>query len=143
VTLTQATVPKCRAAVLLEVLLALMLFAATAAIVTSSMNASMVGLDRLRLNTHAVNLATSVFAELELGQRAADASGEQMLEKPFEVWTCELARTGGETEAGEASGLNQIEVILRHKDSGLVYRQMQWLKLSAPARTAGLSSPNP
>ncbi len=142
-TLTQTTASKRRAAVLLEVLLALMLFAATAAIVTSSMNASMVGLDRLRLNTHAVNLATSVFAELELGQRAADTSGEQMLEKPFETWTCELALLSGETEAGETSGLSQIEVILRHKDSGLVYRQMQWLKLSAPARTAGLSSPNP
>jgi hypothetical protein len=30
---------------------------------------------------------------------------------------------------GESSGLTQIEVILRHRDSELVYRQKQWLKL--------------
>jgi len=120
-----------RGAVLLEVLLALMLFAVTAAIITSSMNASMDGLERLKRNTHAANLAATTFAELELGLRPADASGEQALEKPFDAWTCELSRVGAENESGEASDLTQIEVILRHKDSELVYRQMQWLKLPA------------
>jgi type II secretory pathway pseudopilin PulG len=120
-----------RGAVLLEVLLALMLFAVTAAIITSSMNASMDGLERLKRNTHAANLAATTFAELELGLRPADASGEQALEKPFEAWTCEVSRVGAENESGEASDLTQLEVILRHKDSDLVYRQMQWLKLPA------------
>lgn len=135
---------------LLEVLLALMLFAITAAIITSSMNASMDGLERLKLNTHAANLAATVFAELELGQRAADASGEQALEKPFDAWTCELARLGAENESGEASDLTQIEVILRHKESERVYRQMQWLKLPAAKAlsedlplTAGTGGVNP
>jgi type II secretory pathway pseudopilin PulG len=139
-----------RGAVLLEVLLALMLFAVTAAIITSSMNASMDGLERLKLNTHAANLASTLFAELELSLRAADASGEQALEKPFDAWTYELGRTGAENESGEASGLTQIEVILRHKDSELVYRQMQWLKLpevkaaaEGAALTVGTGGPNP
>lgn len=123
--------PAARGAVLLEVLLALMLFAITAAIITSSMNASMDGLERLKLNTHAANLAATTFAELELGLRAMDASGEQALEKPFDAWTCELSRLDAENESGEASDLTQIEVILRHKDFELVYRQMQWLKLPA------------
>ncbi len=121
-------------AVLLEVLLALMLFAVTAAIITSSMNASMDGLERLKLNTHAANLAATIFAELELGQRAADSSGEQTLEKPFDTWTYEVARVTSETETVEADasgGLTQLEVILRHKDPDLVHRQMQWLKLPA------------
>lgn len=129
-----------RGAVLLEVLLALMLFAVTAAIITSSMNASMDGLERLKRNTHAANLAATTFAELELGLRPSDASGEQALEKPFDVWTCELSRLGAENESGEASDLTQIEVILRHKDSELVYRQMQWLKLPA-AKAATDESP--
>lgn len=121
-------------AVLLEVLLALMLFAVTAAIITSSMNASMDGLERLKLNTHAANLAATIFAELELGQRAADSSGEQPLEKPFDTWTCEIAPVTSEmetVEVDEAGGLAQLEVILRHKDPDLVHRQMQWLKLPA------------
>ncbi len=130
-----------RGAVLLEVLLALMLFAVTAAIITSSMNASMDGLERLKLNTHAANLAATTFAELELGLRAADASGEQAMEKPFDAWTCELVRLGAENESGEASDLTQIEVILRHKDSELVHRQMQWLKLTEPKVSPDEDSP--
>jgi type II secretion system protein I len=129
---------KARGAVLLEVLLSLMLFAVTAAIITSSMNASMDGLERLKQNTHAANLAATTFAELELGLRPVEASGEQAFEKPFDGWTYELARLGAENESGAASELTQIEVILRHKDSGLVYRQMQWLKLpEAKAVTDG------
>lgn len=147
---TGSSAVEARGAVLLEVLLALMLFAVTAAIITSSMNASMDGLERLKRNTHAANLAATVFAELELGQRAADASGEQAFEKPFEEWTCEVARLGAENESGEASDLTQLEVILRHKDSDLVYRQMQWLKLPAAKAlseesplTAGTGGVNP
>jgi len=117
--------------VLLEVLLALVLFVGAAAIITASMNASLEGLDRLKLNTHAGNLASSVLAELQLGIRVADVSGEQAFEKPFEEWTCELARAGAETESGEASGLSQIEVIIRRKNPDLVYRQAQWMKLDA------------
>lgn len=128
-----------RGAVLLEVLLALMLFAVTAAIITSSMNASMDGLERLKRNTHAANLASTVLAELELGLRPADASGEQALEKPFDAWTFELSQVGAENESGEVSDLTQLEVILRHKDSEFVYRQMQWLKL--PAASAGTDEP--
>ena len=132
---------------LLEVLLALVLFVAAAAIITASMNASMEGLERLKLNTHAGNLAASVLAELQLGIRVADANGEQMFEKPFEEWTWELTRTSAETESGEASGLTQIEVIIRRKNPDLVYRLAQLLKLepakqSEPLTTAS-SAVNP
>ena len=141
------TIATQRAAVLLEVLLALVLFVAAAAIITASMNASMEGLDRLKLNTHAGNLAASVLAELQLGIRVADSSGEQMFEKPFEEWTWELTRTSAETESGEASGLTQIEVIIRRKNPDLVYRLAQLLKLepakqSEPLTTAS-SAVNP
>ncbi len=132
---------------LLEVLLALVLFVAAAAIITASMNASREGLDRLKMNTHAGNLAASVLAELQLGIRVADSSGEQMFEKPFEEWTWELTRTSAETESGEASGLTQIEVIIRRKNPDLVYRLAQLLKLepakqSEPLTTAS-STANP
>ena len=132
-----------RAAVLLEVLLALVLFVVAAAIITASMNASMEGVDRLKLNTHAGNLAVTVLAELQLGIRAADANGEETFEKPFEEWTCEVARTGAETESGESSGLTQVEVIIRRKNPDLVYRQAQLLKLEPAKAGARLTAANP
>ena len=133
-----------RGAVLLEVLLALMLFAVTAAIITSSMNASMDGLERLKRNTHAANLASTVLAELELGLRPADASGERTLAgylTPASGVVALRAGDGAEKsgESGEVSDLTQLEVILRHKDSEFVYRQRQWLKL--PAASAGTDEP--
>ena len=127
-------------AVLLEVLLALVLFVGAAAIITASMNASMEGLDRLKLNTHAGNLSASVLAELQLGIRVADTSGEQSFEKPFEEWTWELARAAAETESGEASGLTQVEVIIRRKNPDLVYRQAQLLKLEPAKQSSPLTS---
>ena len=129
-----------RGAVLLEVLLALVLFVAAAAIITASLNASLEGLDRLKLNTHAGNLAGTVLAELQLGIRAADVSGEQAFEKPFEEWTCELARAAAETESGEASGLTQVEVIIRRKNPDLVYRQAQLLKLEPAKQSTALTA---
>ena len=131
-------------AVLLEVLLALVLFVVAAAIITASMNASLEGLDRLKLTTHAGNLAASVLAELQLGSRVADVNGEQPFEKPFDEWTWEVAQVGAETETGDASGLIQVEVIIRRKNPDLVFRQAQLLKLE-PAKpgvplTAGLSA---
>ena len=126
-----------RGAVLLEVLLALALFVAAAAIVTASMNASLEGLDRLKLNTHAVNLAVTVFSELQLGSRAVEVNGAQAFEPPFQDWSWELALTPSETETGESGGLTQVEVIIRRKDPDVVYRQAQLLKLekSKPAAT--------
>ena len=129
-----------RGAVLLEVLLALVLFVAAAAIITASMNASLEGLDRLKLNTHAGNLAASVLAELQLGIRTVDVSGEQPFEKPFDEWTCELSRAGAETESGEASGLTQVEVIIRRKNPDLVYRQAQLLKLEPAKQSTALTA---
>lgn len=125
---------------MLEVLLALVLFVAAAAIITASMNASLEGLDRLKLNTHAGNLAATALAELQLGIRTADVSGEQAFEKPFDEWTCELALTGAETESGEASGLTQVEVIIRRKNPDLVYRQAQWLKVDRAKRGTALTA---
>ncbi len=131
---------------LLEVLLALVLFVAAAAIITASMNASLEGLDRQKLTMHASNLGASILAELELGSRTADVTGEQPFEEPFADWTWEVVLAGTETESGEVSELTQVEVILRRKDPHMVHRQAQLMKL-APAKsgsaplTAAMSSP--
>lgn len=118
-----------RGTALLEVILALALFVIAAAIVTSGMNASTDSLDRQRLNTHAANLAATALAEIQLGIRSTAEAGEQPFAAPFDKWTAELSVTPTETESGEASGLLHVEVIIRHKESALVRRLAQVIRL--------------
>lgn len=122
-----------RGTALLEVILALALFVTAAAIVTSGMNASADNLDRQRLNTHAANLAATVLAEIQLGIRPTSEAGEQPFTAPFDLWTAELSVTPAETETGEASGLLRVEVIIRHKESTLVRRLTQVIRIPQAA----------
>lgn len=123
-----------RGAALLEVIIALALFVAMAAVMTSALSSSLDSLDRQRLNTHATNLASSILAELELGVRSTESSGPQPLGFPYEDWTWEAAVTGTETETGEASGLSRVEVIVRHKSSPIVRRLAQYVNLDRTSR---------
>jgi type II secretory pathway pseudopilin PulG len=126
-----------RGTALLEAILALALFVTAAAIVTSGMSASTDNLDRQRRNTHAANLAATVLAEIQLGLRSTAEAGEQPFAAPFDQWTAELVVTPTETEIGEASGLLRVEVIIRHKESTLVRRLAQVIRVpETPARTA-------
>lgn len=121
-------------AALLEVIIALALFVAMAAVMTSALTSSLDSLDRQRLNTHATNLASSILAELELGIRSTESSGPQPVGFPYEDWTWEAAITGTETETGEASGLMRVEVIVRHKSSPIVRRLAQFVTLDRTPR---------
>lgn len=124
-----------RGAALLEVLIALALFVAAAAVVTGALNSSMQSLERQRLGTHALNLAASVMAELQLGIRVPGGEGRRPFDAPFQDWSWELALTPTETEAGEATGLTRVEVIVRHETPLLVQRLTQVLKLGRGATT--------
>lgn len=128
-------------AVLLEVVLALVLFAAAAAIVVAGMNASVNSVERLRLNTHAVNLASTVLAELQLGLRSLDALGPEDFEAPFEGWSWELSPTSESDDLATGPRLTKVEVIIRHADPPLVYRMCQVLQVGDAAELA--SSPTP
>lgn len=123
-------------AALLEVIIALALFVATAAIITSALSASLESLDRQRRTLHASNLANSVMAELQLGIRAPGNSGAQPFEAPFDQWTWELAVTSSETETGESSDLTHAEVIIRHKEFPTVRRLAQLIAFDRSRRTA-------
>lgn len=125
-----------RGTALLEVVLALALFVAAAAIVTSGMNASAESLQRQRLNTHALNLACTVMAEVQLGIRSVAAGGEQGFEPPFEDWTWQVSASPTETEAGDAGGSLRVEVIIRNKNSSIVRRLAQWVRVDSLARSA-------
>lgn len=131
-----------RGAALLEVIIALALFVATAAIITSALSASLDSLDRQRRTLHAANLANSVMAELQLGIRAPGNTGAQPFEAPFDQWTWELAITGSETETGESSDLSRAEVIIRHKEFPTVRRLAQLIALDQSRRTSAPATPS-
>jgi type II secretory pathway pseudopilin PulG len=119
--------------VLLEVILALVLFVAAAAVVTSAVNASLDSVDRQRLTSHAVNLASSVLAELQIGARSAALVGPEEFAAPFEGWTWELELQPMESDAGETTPLTRVEVVIRHKEPAMVYRLAQVIRFGKTA----------
>ena len=124
-----------RGAVLLEVILALVLFAAAAAIIGAGFHSAISGVERQKLNAHAVNLAVSVLSEIQMGLRTVESVGPESFVSPFDHWTWALALSSAEDEAGEVSGLTRVEVIVRHDDPPLVHRLTQLLKLEKKLST--------
>ena len=116
-------------AVLLEVVLALVLFVAAATIISAGLNASLDSVDRLRLNTHAANLAVSVLSELQMGIKTTAVTGPQQFKAPFEGWTWEIQTATADSEFSRSSSSQKIEIIIRHDDPAIVYRLSQILQI--------------
>lgn len=111
---------------MLEVVLALLLFVAAVAVVSSALNSSMASVERQRFVVQAANLAVTVHAELDLGLRTTESLGPEQFEKPFDQWTWQLIPAVAEQNAsGEASGLSAIEVVIRNTNTAGVYRLAQ------------------
>ena len=121
-----------RAVALLEVILALVLFVAAAAVVTSGLNSALYSLDRQRIHLHMVNLASSNLAEIQLGIRSLEVGSAQTLPPPWDHFTVELAVTATRTEVAEAGGLTQVEAIIHHSGSTVVHRLSQSIRLPTP-----------
>ena len=116
-------------AVLVEVILALVLFAAAAVVIGAGMHSAIEGVTRQKLNLHAVNLAVSVLSEIQMGFRSVESLGPETFESPFDHWTWQLILTPTETDAAETSDLTRVEIIVRHDDPAVVHRLTQILKL--------------
>ena len=132
-----------RGAVLLEVVLALVLFVAAATIIGSALNTSANGVERLRLSVHAADLATSVLSELQIGSRTPGDGSPEPFAPPFDTWMWQVSTSPVEevtqvssAAGGAASGLQsalpggdsslvKVEVTVRDTDSDFVYRISQ------------------
>lgn len=116
---------------LLEVVLALVLFVAAATVLTSGLSASLDQIERLRTQAHAADYAVSVLSELQMGLKTLAVSGPQAFVPPAEGWTWEIVSTPIQSGFGleEASAFKKIEVIIRHEEPPLVYRLVQVLPL--------------
>jgi hypothetical protein len=120
-------------AVLLEVILALVLFVAAAAVVSTALRSSVDSGERLRLGVHADNLAATVLAELEMGTRSPAVPGPAPFEPPFTNWTWQIVPPAGDLPGAP------FEVIIRHDSSELVRRLAQAIQL--PSRSAASGDP--
>lgn len=120
-----------RGAVLLEVVLALVLFVGAATVITAGLRASVDATDRLRHNTHAANLAVSILSELKMGVRPVESGEPQPFEPPFETWTWQIL-TEGASIGGDSQAVRQFEVVVRHLESGVVLRLAEAIRLPPP-----------
>jgi len=135
-----------RGAALLEVLIALALFVAAAAVVTGALNSSLESLERQKLGTHAVNLATSVMAEIQLGIRVPGGEGRRPFEAPFQDWTWEASllpvenATGAAGTTGTSAGSTRVEVVVRHMTAPVVQRLAQVIRIGRSAAADALTA---
>jgi type II secretory pathway pseudopilin PulG len=120
--------------VLVEVVLALALFVAAAAVISGGLSASMDSIERLRLNAHAADLAVSVLSEMQMGILAAEGNAAQQFDVPFEDWTWEVQLASVDDGAGEETRLTRVEAIIRHQQPPLVYRLSQVMRLDTADR---------
>src|SRR5437867_870969 len=124
-----ATRRECSGVVLLEVVLALVLFATAAMIIGAGLSSSIESVERLRLNAHAANLAVSVLSEMQMGTKDFGKNGPQKFEAPFEGWTWEALAVADEQSAKETGLTRKVEVVIRHQESGIVHRLCQIIRL--------------
>ena len=115
--------------VLLEVILALVLFATAAAIIGAGLSTSIQTVERLRLNTHAANLAVSVVSELQIGTKVMGQNGQQKFEPPFDGWTWEALAVADEIGAKDTGLTRKVEVVVRRQEQGIVHRLCQIIRL--------------
>lgn len=107
-----------RAAVLLEVILALALFVFAAAVIASGLHAALNRVEGLRRECHAANLAATVMAEIQLGIRPLQNSGREPLPEPFTDWTAQVESAPYTFGWEDVAGLEQVTVVVRHEVSG-------------------------
>jgi len=113
--------------VLLEVVLALVLFVAAATIISSGLSASVKEVDRLRFNVHASNLAATVLGEMQMGLKPVESSGPNDFDPPFDAWTWQ-ATVGPVPDAiGGLNTLQKVEIVVRHKTEPVVSRLTEFL----------------
>jgi len=116
--------------VLLEVVLALVLFAAAAAVIGAGLSASIDRVERLKLNAHAADLAVSVLSELQMGSKVLSGEGPESFEPPFDGWTWQAqAEVTTDEKVRDTGRTKKVEVIIRHEDPAIVHRLCQVIRL--------------
>jgi hypothetical protein len=110
-----------RAAVLLEVVLALTVFVGMAMTVLAGLSTSVHSARYLGLQTRAADLAVTLFSEMELGLVSAEDAGPEAYEdEALADWTWQVAVQPVASELPELE-LTSVEVTIVHAPSGYTY----------------------
>jgi len=123
--------------VLLEVILALILFVGAATIISSALTASLASVDRMKYSVHAANLAVTLLSEMQMGILPMQSSAPATFESPFEAWIWEAQVSTDKTELETRVPLHEVEIIIRHESEPIVYRMKQFL-LASTNQSSGL-----
>ena len=131
--------------VLLEVVLAIVLFVGAATVIGIGLKASIDGAQRLRLSTHAGNLAVTVISELQMGLRSLADTGPEAFGPPFEGWVWEVTALpwgqAQETTTTAAATLMQVEVTVRYEPESFAHRLAQVIDVGATRSDLTAESP--
>ncbi len=119
-------------ALLLEVLIALALFVFAAAVISSGLSSAVDRTLRLREQAHALDLAVSVVAEVEMGLRPARNAGPEPFDPPFETWTWQVEASPYSFGGGEVAGLQTVTAIVRNGAQTTVQRLTQLIPAALP-----------
>lgn len=110
-----------RAAVLLEVVLALTVFVGMAMTVLAGLSTSVHSARYVGLETRAANLAVTRFSEMELGLVSAEDAGPEAYEdEALADWTWQVAVQPVASELPELE-LTSVEVTIHHTPSRYTY----------------------
>ena len=107
-----------RGAVLLEVILAVVLFAATAGVLASGLQWSVRMVSDMRLEGQAADLAVTVLSLIQIGQIDAVTSGPNAFDWPDDAWTWEVDADSflEQTIGGLALETVTVRIVVRHVD---------------------------
>jgi len=104
-----------RGVAMLDVLFALSLFAAAAAVVSSSFSACAASVSRMQLQAVADNLVVSILSEVQLELLPPEDDGPYAFEEPFEDWSWEIV-TAEMDDVIDVDGpvMLSVEIIITH-----------------------------
>jgi len=110
-------------AILLEVVLALTVFAGAAGVVFSGLSASFVAAERVMIDAQAADLAVTTLSEIMLGERElTDAGPEDFEDEDLAGWQWQIVVEPMEAFTVLETEELQVQVIIRHAESGRGYR---------------------
>ena len=107
---------------MLEVVLALALFAAAAGIIMGGFHSSLSAARQLQIQSQAMDLAVTVLSEVQIGMIPASDSGPNAFEDPeLAEWTWAIVVTPAETRL-QGAALRRVEVIIANKTRDFTHR---------------------
>ena len=124
-------------ALLSGVVLELVLFVFSAAVISGWFSASIQSVHRMRAELDASNLAISTLAEIELGLKPMTSSAPTDFEPPMEQWSWEVEVTEPSENLDMGGGLTLVEVIIRNET------QERETRIARMLRTATAPAPEP